>query len=210
MSYLHLESIMAILIAYLCGSISSAVVTCKIMGLADPRTQGSHNPGATNVLRIGGKKAAVITLIGDTLKGVIPVLAAKWMGFDTLTLSFVTSAAFFGHLYPLFFHFKGGKGVATAGGCLTALSWPVGTALIGTWLLAAVIFRYSSLAALIAAIAAPFYAWYFTNIDYTVMASVISLLLIYRHRKNIQNLVHGKEDKIGKKKKSIPSLANSQ
>jgi glycerol-3-phosphate acyltransferase PlsY len=200
MDHLHVDTIIATLLAYLMGSISSAIVTCKIMGLPDPRTQGSENPGATNVLRFGGKKAAIITLIGDILKGVIPVIAAKLYGFDIFSLAFITFAAFLGHLYPVFFRFQGGKGVATAAGCLVALAWPVGLALIATWLFIAVIFRYSSLSALIAAIAAPFYAWYFTNWDYTYMTIAMSLLLIYRHRKNIRNLLAGKEDKIGKKK----------
>ncbi len=200
MHALPLDSFIAIMIAYLFGSISSAIVVCKIMRLPDPRTQGSRNPGATNVLRIGGKKAAIITLIGDVLKGVIPVLAAKFYGFAPLSLSLITFAAFFGHLYPIFFRFEGGKGVATAGGCIMALAWPVGVALLVTWLLVAMVFRYSSLAALIAALAAPCYAWYFTNYDYTIMACAISALLIYRHKKNIQNLLAGKEDKIGKKK----------
>lgn len=195
-----MEVFAAVLIAYLFGSISTAIVTCKIMGLPDPRKQGSGNPGATNVLRFGGKKAAIITLIGDMIKGVIPVLAAKWYGLDTLGLSLVAFAAFFGHLYPIFFRFQGGKGVATAFGCLVALSWPVGLSLAGTWLIFAVMFRYSSLAALLAALLAPLYAWHFTNINYTLTACMISALLIYRHRKNIQNLMAGKESKIGAKK----------
>lgn len=195
----YLLTLIAIVIAYLFGSISSAIVTCKLMGLADPRTQGSGNPGATNVLRIGGKKAAIITLFGDVLKGVIPVLLAKAYGFDTLSLSLITFAAFLGHLYPVFFRFEGGKGVATCLGCLLALAWPIGLALMATWLLMAITFRYSSLSSLTAAIFAPVFAWYFTNIDYTVMTLLMSALLIYRHRKNIQNLLSGKEDKIGKK-----------
>jgi glycerol-3-phosphate acyltransferase PlsY len=203
MAHFHIDTCTAILLAYLIGSVSSAIVTCKLMGLPDPRTQGSRNPGATNVLRIGGKKAALITLIGDVLKGVIPVLAAKIYGFDTLSLSLITLAAFLGHLYPVFFKFEGGKGVATAFGCLIALAWPIGLCLLGTWLLMAIIFRYSSLSALTAAILAPFYAWYFTNNNYTLMSMVMSILLIYRHRKNIQNLFAGKEDKIGKKKKTL-------
>ena len=166
------------------------------MGLPDPRNQGSGNPGATNVLRFGGKKAAIITLIGDVIKGVIPVLAAKWYGLDTLALSLVAFAAFVGHLFPVFFRFQGGKGVATAFGCLVSLSWPLGLSLLATWLIIALIFRYSSLAALLAAAAAPFYAWYFTQIDYIVTTSLISLLLIYRHQKNIYNLITGKERKI--------------
>ena len=194
-----IATLIGILIAYLMGSISSAIVVCKIMQLPDPRTQGSRNPGATNVLRIGGKKAAIITLLGDALKGVIPVLLAKLYGFDTLSLSLITFAAFIGHLYPVFFRFEGGKGVATAFGCLLALAWPVGLAMILTWILMAVIFRYSSLSALMAALLAPLYTWYFTNWDYTVMMCAISALLIYRHRSNIANLLNGKESKLGKK-----------
>jgi glycerol-3-phosphate acyltransferase PlsY len=197
---LHWDVIVAVIIAYLIGSLSSAIITCKIMGLPDPRTQGSGNPGATNVLRIGGKKAAIITLIGDILKGVIPIVAAKLYGFDALALSLITFAAFIGHLYPVFFRFEGGKGVATAAGCWVALAWPVGLALAGTWILSAVLFRYSSLSALLASVLAPLYAWYFTNVDYTVLAIIMSIFLIWRHRRNIQNLYHGKEDKIGQKK----------
>src|SRR6476620_10986064 len=122
---MHYEIWIATLIGYLFGSISSAVITCKLLGLPDPRTQGSNNPGTTNVLRIGGKKAAIITLMGDVLKGVFPVLLAKWYGINDLGLALVTFAAFFGHLYPIFTGFQGGKGVATAFGCMTALSWPV-------------------------------------------------------------------------------------
>jgi acyl phosphate:glycerol-3-phosphate acyltransferase len=202
MSNFQLDALFAIVIAYLFGSVSSAIVTCKLMGLPDPRTQGSGNPGATNVLRIGGKKAAILTLIGDIIKGIVPVLAAKYYGFDSLVLSFVTIAAFLGHLYPIFFRFAGGKGVATALGCLLALDLSIGLSLAVTWLLVAVIFRYSSLAALTAALLAPVYAWYFTNINYTVMTALMSVFLIYRHKKNIYNLVSGKEDKIGKKKKA--------
>ncbi|EKD73923.1 MAG: hypothetical protein ACD_45C00142G0004 [uncultured bacterium] len=194
---MFIERVVAVIVAYLFGSISSAIVTCKLMGLSDPRTQGSGNPGATNVLRIGGKKAAIITLVGDVLKGVIPVLAAKVYGLDSFGLSLVAFAAFFGHLYPVFFRFQGGKGVATAFGCLITLAWPVGLWLLVTWLLIAIIFRYSSLAALVTAVCAPFYMWYLTNMDYTIMACAISLLLIYRHRSNIRNLLQGKEDKIG-------------
>lgn len=199
---LPIDVIIAIIIAYLFGSISSAIITCKLMRLPDPRTQGSRNPGATNVLRIGGKKAAIITLLGDVLKGVIPVLAAKWYGFSTFDLTLITTAAFLGHLYPIFFRFEGGKGVATAFGCLIALAWPLGLALAATWLVMAVIFRYSSLSSLTAAILAPVYAWYLTNFDYTVMCGVIGLLLIIRHRSNIANLFAGRENKIGKKVKA--------
>lgn len=196
----HIDTLLAILIAYLFGSISSAIVICKLMGLPDPRNEGSGNPGATNVLRIGGKKAAIITLLGDVIKGVIPVLAAKWYGLNSFDLSLVAFAAFLGHLYPVFFRFEGGKGVATAFGCLIALTWQVGLMLSGAWLVIAVLFRYSSLASLTTSILAPIFMWYFTNTNYTVMTCVMSLLLIYRHRKNIHNLVTGKEGKIGAKK----------
>jgi glycerol-3-phosphate acyltransferase PlsY len=197
---MSLAIIIAVIIAYLFGSISTAIVACKLMGLPDPRNQGSGNPGATNVLRFGGKKAAIITLLGDMIKGMIPVLLAKWYGLDVLGLSLVAFAAFLGHLYPIFFRFQGGKGVATAFGCLVSLSWPLGLLLAATWLVSALIFRYSSLAAILAALFAPFYAWYFTGNDFTVVTSAISILLIYRHRKNIRNLLIGKESKIGTKK----------
>jgi glycerol-3-phosphate acyltransferase PlsY len=200
MPYLHLDTFIAIIVAYLFGSISSAIVTCKIMGYPDPRTQGSGNPGATNVLRFGGKKAAIITLAGDVLKGVVVVLAAKLYGFDELSLSLITFAVFIGHIFPIYFGFVGGKGVATAAGCLLALAWPVGSAALATWLLMVMLFRYSSLAAVVAALCAPLYAWYFTNWDYTYMTAAMTLILLIRHRKNISNLIAGKEDKVGKKK----------
>ncbi len=195
----HFDIVLAILASYLFGSISSAVIVCKWLGLADPRMHGSKNPGATNVLRIGGKKAAIITLAGDVLKGVIPVLIAKWYGLNTLGLALVTLAAFLGHLFPVFFRFQGGKGVATAFGCLVALNYPIGLALIVTWLTVAWLFRYSSLAALVTAILAPVYTWYLTNWTYAVIVIFISALLIFRHYQNIQNLLAGKETKIGKK-----------
>jgi glycerol-3-phosphate acyltransferase PlsY len=190
----------AILAAYLMGSLSSAVIVCKIMGLPDPREQGSKNPGATNVLRIGGKKAAIITLFFDMLKGFVPVLAASLLDMEPLTIALVMFAAFIGHLYPIFFRFEGGKGVATFIGCLLALNWPSGCAFLLTWIVIAAIFRYSSLASLIAAFLAPFYIWYFTNENaYYITAMVMSLLLFIRHRSNIQKLVVGGESKIGKK-----------
>lgn len=195
-----LEIMMATLIAYFFGSLSSAIIVCKIAGLPDPRTQGSRNPGATNVLRIGGKKLAIITLLGDMLKGLIPVLLAKWYGLDETGLAFVTFAAFMGHLFPIFFRFEGGKGVATAIGCLLALNLPVGLCWVATWLVVAVIFRYSSLASLTASILAPIYIWYFTRSDtYFLTISLMSILLIYRHTENIKKLLTGKESKLGKK-----------
>lgn len=198
---MHIEILLGTVIAYLFGSISSAIIVCKLMGLPDPRTEGSQNPGATNVLRIGGKKAALITLFGDMLKGVIPVLIAKELGFTATGLALVTLAAFIGHLFPIFFRFQGGKGVATALGCLLALNLPVGLCWIATWLIMAILFRYSSLAALTASLLAPFYIWFFTHRLVLVGAvAVMSLMLIYRHRTNIAKLIAGKENKIGQKK----------
>jgi acyl phosphate:glycerol-3-phosphate acyltransferase len=198
---LTFEILLAALIAYLVGSLSSAIIVCKMMALPDPRTQGSGNPGATNVLRIGGKGAAIITLLGDMLKGVVPVLAAKWYGLSPIGLALVTFAAFIGHLFPIFFRFEGGKGVATTLGCLLALSWPAGLSWIGTWLMIAILFRYSSLAALITSLLAPVYTWYFThNVIFTITIALMSLILIYRHRSNMKNLLRGEEHKIGKKK----------
>lgn len=192
--------LIAMLIAYLFGSLSTAIIVCRILQLPDPRSTGSGNPGATNVLRYGGKKVAIITLIGDIAKCAIPVLFAKWAGFNETSIALVALAAFVGHLYPIFFHFKGGKGVAAALGCWLAISWPVGLLLAATWLCIALITRYSSLAALITAIIAPLYAWYFTNEIYALMTICMGLLLIYRHAKNIQKLWTGKEAKIGSKK----------
>jgi glycerol-3-phosphate acyltransferase PlsY len=197
---LTIESIITIILGYLFGSISSAIITCKLLNLPDPRTEGSHNPGATNVLRIGGKKAAAITLLGDMLKGVIPVLIAKYLTLTPNAIGLVAFAAFIGHLYPIFFRFEGGKGVATAIGCIFALSFPAGICWFMTWFLIALIFRYSSLAALITSLVAPLYILFFTHqTAYTISIAVMSLLLIYRHRSNIRKLMNGTEDKIGEK-----------
>lgn len=183
-----------IILSYLMGSISAAIITCKVMGLPDPRTLGSNNPGATNVLRIGGKKAAAITLIGDMLKGVIPVLIAMLFTQEVLTLALVAVAAFLGHLYPIFFGFKGGKGVATAFGAIIVVSWPVGVAMLLTWLLVAYGMKISSLSALIAAALAPFYFWWLEgSIILIIMGTFISILLIWRHRSNIKKLIEGTE-----------------
>lgn len=186
------------LLAYLFGSISSAVVVSRAMGLQDPRTAGSRNPGATNVLRLGGKKAAVITLAGDILKGVIPVLIARALTDDPRLLAATAAAAFLGHLFPVFFGFKGGKGVATAWGALAAMNLWVGLALILSWFVVAFAFRYSSLAAISAAVLGPVYVWWFLREPvYLVTALGICALLLWRHRGNIRNLLAGKEDKIG-------------
>lgn len=196
-----LQIAVAMYIAYLFGSFSSAIVVCKVMRLPDPRTQGSRNPGATNVMRIGGKKAAALTLLGDVLKGVIPILAAKWYGITGTGLALVAFSAFLGHLFPIFFRFEGGKGVATAIGCMLALCWPVAVCWIATWLLVAYLSRYVSLAGIVASLLAPLYMWCFThNLSWTLMMVAIFLLLTIRHHENIARLLKGTESKIGKKK----------
>jgi glycerol-3-phosphate acyltransferase PlsY len=185
-----------IVFAYLLGSISTAIIVCKLMGLPDPRSQGSNNPGATNVLRIGGKKAAAITLIGDLLKGLVPVLIAQAFLSDTVIIACVAMAAFLGHLYPVFFGFQGGKGVATALGVLIGLSWQLGLSLALTWLVIAKLFRISSLAALIATSITPLYAWILQLPNaYFYMSFPLCALVIWRHRSNLQRLVRGEESK---------------
>ena len=189
-----------IILAYLLGSISTAIITCKLMGLPDPRTQGSKNPGATNVLRFGGKKAAAVTLFGDFLKGLLPVLLGLLLQVEPQTLALIGLATFLGHLYPVFFAFQGGKGVATALGVILGLSWQVALAALATWLVMAKVFRISSLSALTAATLTPLYCWLLGLPDeYIVLLIVVSVLLIWRHRSNIQNLLSGKEGKIGDK-----------
>ncbi|MBL1294282.1 MAG: glycerol-3-phosphate 1-O-acyltransferase PlsY [Thiotrichales bacterium] len=186
------------LLAYFFGSLSSAIILCRLSGLPDPRTQGSGNPGATNVLRFGGRRLAAQVLLGDMLKGLIPVLFAAWIDGTTSVLAAVALCAFLGHLYPIFFNFKGGKGVATSLGVILGLMWPVGLALIATWITVAVTSRTSSLGALVAAIAAPFYAWYLSEHNqYIILTAIISILLIWRHRANIQKLFNGTERKVG-------------
>jgi len=185
-----------IISAYLLGSVSGALLVCKIMGLSDPRTQGSGNPGATNVLRHGGKKAALITLCFDVLKGVIAVGVAKWITTEAGILAAVALAVFLGHLYPIFFQFRGGKGVATAFGALLVLAWPVGLAALVTWLFMALVFRYSSLSAIVTAILIPVYLFWLIG-EYILMSFIMSGLLIWRHRSNIRQLWTGQEDKIG-------------
>lgn len=195
-----LPDILLIIAAYLLGSLSSAIILCRLFGLPDPRSQGSGNPGATNVLRFGGRKLAALTLLGDLLKGLLPVLLAHGLGVATLTLACTGMAAFLGHLYPVFFSFRGGKGVATAVGVLFGLSWPVALAALVTWLLMTLLFRISSLSALTAATLAPLYMYLLNGHPVLVgMAGMMSLLLLWRHRTNIQRLLRGEEKKIGKK-----------
>jgi glycerol-3-phosphate acyltransferase PlsY len=191
-------SIVLVILAYLLGSISSAVVVCRLMGLPDPRTQGSNNPGATNVLRIGGKRAAAITLLGDSLKGLIPMVVAHLLGVDATVLAATGLAAFLGHLYPVFFGFRGGKGVATALGVQFGLWWPIGLAVAAIWLFVAKVLKISSLAALVCMALAPVIVWLLWPEPVLVgMQLVISVLLFWRHRSNIQKLVSGQEGQIG-------------
>jgi len=182
---------------YLFGSISTAIIVCKLMGLPDPRTTGSRNPGATNVARIGGKKAAALTLAGDLLKGLIPVLIAHALQADATVLAGTALAAFLGHLYPVFFGFQGGKGVATALGVIYGLYWPVGLLTTAVWLAMALLFRISSLAALTAMLVMPagFY-WLQPQAPIIVAMVILTLLLFWRHRGNIANLLNGREGKI--------------
>jgi len=200
----------AALLAYLLGSLSFAVIVSSVMGLNDPRSYGSKNPGATNVLRSGNKVAAVVTLLLDGLKGWLPVVLVKWFGADyglgDGTVAAVGLAAFIGHLYPVFFQFKGGKGVATAAGVLLGINWVLGLATLATWLIVAFFSRYSSLASIAAAVFAPFYyllgdraAWY---VDKGILVAMfaISALLVYRHRENINKLIKGTESKLGASK----------
>jgi len=191
------------LFGYLLGSVSTAIITCKIMSLPDPRTVGSNNPGATNVLRAGGKKAAIITLLGDMLKGLIPVLIAVLLEMPTQVIAATGLAAFLGHLFPLYYGFKGGKGVATILGVLLATNWVLGLGTIGIWLFMATTLRYSSLSALVAASGSPVLAWFITQSSVlTTCIAFMAMLLIWKHKKNIQNLLAGNEDKIGNKKKT--------
>ena len=194
-------------LAYLLGSISFAVVVSKVMGLPDPYTHGSKNPGATNVLRTGNKMAAALTLLGDAAKGWAAVMIARAVLGDpinpntNLLLGLVAIAVFLGHLYPIFHGFKGGKGVATAAGILFAISWVLGLATLGTWLIVAFFMRYSSLAALCAAAFAPLYFTFLFGVQPMSLAIlVMSLLLIYRHRSNIRNLMDGTETRLAKRK----------
>ena len=193
-------------LAYLLGSLSFAVIVSKAMRLDDPRSYGSGNPGATNVLRSGNKLAAILTLLLDALKGVAAVLIARFLadrlGYGDGVVALAGLAAFVGHLYPVFFRFQGGKGVATAAGVLLALSPWVGLASLGTWLAVAIATRYSSLAALVTALLAPVYTWWLVGDPQVVaLVAVMSVLLIWRHRSNIAKLRNGTESKLGSKAK---------
>lgn len=193
---LMLSSIALCIFAYLMGSVSTAIIVCKVLRYPDPRSEGSNNPGTTNVLRIAGKFPAILTLIGDVAKGVIPVLVGRWLLMDDYILAMMGLCAFLGHLYPVFFHFEGGKGVATALGVITTLSWSTGLAVMLIWLIVAVLWRFSSLAALISWTLAPLMVYFFAKGFFYPMA-VMSILLIIRHRENIKKLLSGTESRIG-------------
>ena len=197
-----MQTALAIVAAYLLGSVPLAMISSKVFGLADPRTYGSGNPGATNVLRSGNKKAALLTLIGDALKGAVAVIVAQQMGLSDTVIALVALAVFLGHLYPIFLKFKGGKGVATAAGVLLALDPMLGLAVAGIWLLVAYVSRYSSLAALIAATSAPVIAVLMHGAtNQTIVVGILGMALIGKHWQNIQRLMAGQESKIGSKKK---------
>jgi glycerol-3-phosphate acyltransferase PlsY len=204
-----MNNVIVAVVAYLIGSISFAVVVSSAMGLADPRSYGSGNPGATNVLRTGNKLAAVLTLLGDAFKGWIAVWLAVWLvvhfgarfGLDSTAIALAAIAVFLGHLFPIFFKFQGGKGVATAAGVLLAIHPVLGLATLLTWLIIAAFFRYSSLAALVSAVFAPFFdVFLFGPSRISLAVAAMSALLIWRHRGNIKKLLDGKESRIGQKK----------
>lgn len=186
-----------VLLSYLMGSVSSAILVCKVFGSVDPRTHGSGNPGATNVLRLYGKKAALATLAGDLLKGVIPLIIGKMLSLSEATMATMGVAVFFGHLYPVFFGFQGGKGVATLIGVLYGIAWPLGIFFMLEWLLIAAVFRISSLAALVAAASSPFFVHAVTGSAHFLAAVCVMVAFIFwRHRSNIAKLIAGTEGKI--------------
>ncbi|MDI1297656.1 glycerol-3-phosphate 1-O-acyltransferase PlsY [Methylotenera sp.] len=191
-----------IVAAYLLGSVAFGIIVSKLFGLPDPRTVGSGNPGATNVLRSGKKLAAALTLLGDVLKGWLPVWLALQSDMLMWVIASVGLAVFFGHLYPIFYKFKGGKGVATALGVMLAISPLLGLAAVVTWIVVFAISRFSSLAAIAAAAFAPVYAWFLLSAykDYVIAVTVMAVILIWRHRSNIQKLLAGTESGFGKKK----------
>lgn len=184
-----------IILAYLCGSVSSAVLVCRFVGVSDPRQHGSNNPGATNVLRIGGKLAAAAVLIFDMLKGMLPVWLAYSLGTPPAWLGLTAIAACLGHIYPLFFHFKGGKGVATAFGAIIPIGWDLAGLMSGIWIVTLLLSGYSSLAAIISVLVAPFYIWWFKP-PFTFSVAMLSCLILLRHHSNIQRLWCGQEARL--------------
>jgi acyl phosphate:glycerol-3-phosphate acyltransferase len=209
----YLPSALAIVAGYLIGSLSFAVIVSRLMGLSDPRSYGSKNPGATNVLRSGNKAAALLTLALDALKGYVPVVAALLLapkfGWGEGTVAWVGLAAFLGHLWPVFFRFQGGKGVATAAGVLMAVNPWLGLATLASWVIIAAFFRYSSLASIVAAMFAPFYQLLIWGVEPAVLPiTIMSLLLVWRHEGNIRKLLAGTESRIGQKAASVAPHAS--
>lgn len=192
--------ILGIVGGYLLGSISSAILVCRLLRLPDPRSEGSKNPGTTNVLRIGGRFAAVLTLLGDALKGALPVFLVKMLVGDPLLELAVLLAAVCGHIYPIFFQFKGGKGVATTIGGIAALSLPLGAIFVLTWLSMFALWRYSSLSALIAMASMPFWGWVLYDIYYAIGLGILALVVFWHHQSNIERLLKGQEGKFSFKR----------
>ncbi|BCV37539.1 glycerol-3-phosphate 1-O-acyltransferase PlsY [Shewanella indica] len=192
---------MMIVAAYLLGSISSAVLVCRLKGLPDPRGKGSGNPGATNVLRIGGTWAAAMVFFFDMLKGALPAYTAYLMGIDAVWLGVIAIAACLGHIYPIFFGFKGGKGVATALGAMAPIGEGLALCLMGTWLVVVLLTRYSSLAALVTALLAPLYTWWLDD-RFTLPVAMLSTLIIIRHKDNIRRLLKGEESKMSRSRRT--------
>ncbi|MGL6349837.1 MAG: glycerol-3-phosphate 1-O-acyltransferase PlsY [Aeromonas sp.] len=190
-----------IILAYLGGSLSSAVLVSRCSGLPDPRDHGSHNPGATNVLRLGGRVAALVVLLLDVLKGTVPVYLAWYLQIKPVYLGFIGVAACLGHMYPLFFHFRGGKGVATALGTMMPLGFTMGGAVIGTWLLVLLVSGYSSLASIITVLLSPLFT-YLLKPEYTLPVSLLSCLILIRHHENIARLIKGEEPRVWGRKGS--------
>lgn len=190
----------SIVIMYLIGSISSSILIARLLNLPDPRGLGSGNPGATNMLRTGSKKAAVFTLVGDLLKSLIPLLIARYFGFELFALCLMGLAAIIGHMYPIYYQFRGGKGVATTVGVLLAINWQLALSWGVIWLITAMVTRFSSLAAIVATTSLPVVAYFLNLPTYLLLTTVaIVVLVIWRHQSNIRNLLSGKEDKIGAK-----------
>jgi glycerol-3-phosphate acyltransferase PlsY len=192
-------TILMIITAYLAGSISSAVLVCKLRGLPDPRTSGSGNPGATNVLRIGGVSSAALVLFFDMLKGALPSYLGYKMGLDAASLGFIAVSACLGHIFPIFFAFKGGKGVATAFGAMAPIGGDLAICLILTWIVFLLLTRYSSAAAMATATLAPFYTWWLDE-RFILPVAMLSTLILIRHKDNIGRLRHGEESKVTRKK----------
>ncbi|MDU8923497.1 glycerol-3-phosphate 1-O-acyltransferase PlsY [Pasteurellaceae bacterium LIM206] len=191
-------AIFYMLVAYLLGSVSSAILICRMAGLPDPRENGSNNPGATNVLRIGGRWVALAVLVFDILKGMLPVWLGYYLGLAPFELGMVALGACMGHIFPIFFKFRGGKGVATAFGAIAPIGWGVAGSMFGTWLIVFLVTGYSSLSAVVSALLVPFYVWWFRP-EFTFPVALVCCLLVYRHHQNIQRLWRGQEDKVWSK-----------